>query len=741
MYFTLPACVADENLNAISASFLAIDDFSSFPPSLTNLAISNSRYVYGNNGFLDADNGIIWSAVWTRFPSLNILQITSSHLYGTLPAALPSNLYHLVISATQISGTIPPAFLSSVLDSTNGLTVSLASNQLSGSLPQGLFTGFRHLTSLSLDVSNNQINGSIPPGLLAPLAGANLTTAFFKFYNNRLSGEVSDELIPQVLLAPFGSLTLDVGSNLLVGTIPPLLLSNVTSFGALEVLINKNPGIFGSLPERLLPSPWSVLSNNRSTIVAWFDMNNLSGTIPPELLSGGLTSNSTLMSINLDLNSNQLTGPIPETLLYSTSGGQPVTISSLFLSVYLQKNLLEGPLPKTAFQFANPTASFQFAISENPNLTGTVPESLLAPIPDSCPIALYFGNTKLSGSPPSRCSRLGLFSLNMVNTMLNGTLPSSWAECALYTIDISNNPNFSAAIPTGLFSSSTLSSFVATDTPLTGIISEVSTSVAILSLGGTNIEFCSAPESVMGSTAQVRSCALGARACECSASYSPCLVACLPSPPLISPPVIAPPSSTSCPNITRPSAEFFCVNNVWTANSTNTTTLAIPSGAGSVIITGNLTSTSVVFHGVGSTVYVNGSVYNLTTITIEFDSSDVNGLGSKVLQILIASNTDGSLNTDGIDLNTVNVLTKVSSGCKKVKATKVLLDGGKTLGAYMSVDSSGCNTWWIVLVSVVVAVIVIAVVVVVLLAVFYQPFREKIRPYSAARRNRTTGVQ
>ena len=190
------------------------------------------------------------------------------------------------------------------------------------------------------------------------------------------------------------------------------------------------------------------------------------------------------------------------------------------------------------------------------------------------------------------------------------------------------------------------------------------------------------------------------------------------------------PVAAGCPQNTRPSADFVCINGVWTAPSTvSTPTLNIPSGAGTVFVVGNLSSPSVVIHGIGSTIVVNGSVGALTTITIEFDSNQASNLGGqKVLQILV--NTSGSSSPS--DLSLVNVNTKVTSGCRKVKAEKVTFDGGKTLGAYMSVDSSGCNTWWIILVSVVVAVIVVAAVVLVLLAVFYKPFRLKIRPYSGS---------
>ena len=190
------------------------------------------------------------------------------------------------------------------------------------------------------------------------------------------------------------------------------------------------------------------------------------------------------------------------------------------------------------------------------------------------------------------------------------------------------------------------------------------------------------------------------------------------------------------PEDTRPSADFVCINGLWTATSTvSTPTLNIPFGAGTVVIMGNLTSPNVVFHGIGSTIVVNGSVGTTTTITLEFDSDQTSNLrGQKVLQILV--NTSGSSSSS--DLSLLNVNTKVTSGCRKVKAEKATFDGGKTLGAYMTVDRSGCNTWWIILVSVVVVVIVLAAAAVVLLAVFYKPFREKIRPYSAARANRAS---
>ena len=194
-------------------------------------------------------------------------------------------------------------------------------------------------------------------------------------------------------------------------------------------------------------------------------------------------------------------------------------------------------------------------------------------------------------------------------------------------------------------------------------------------------------------------------------------------------PVTAP---QACPG-TPPSSAFTCVGGVWEAINVNTTTLVLPPNVGTVVIIGNLTSSSVVINGIASNINVTGCVLdNLTLVHIDLDKDDTDVVGSKVYTLISALNGSCQSNLDSIAV-TASIK---NGGCQKVSVKKITSNNGSTLSGLFTIDKSSCNRWWIILVSVVCGVILLALIAVVLMAIFWPAFRLKLRPFSKLDRNR-----
>ena len=750
-YYLVPSCLTNASpLNLFNAQRLIIQSFDALPANLGTIILQSVTFAYDSaSGYaLTPESHIDWDQLWFHFSNLRYLSITNSGLEGTLPAQLPGRMYSFSLSSNSLTGSIPPGLLSDVVKTTSpavgfSLTLQLSNNpSLSGPIPSSLFSGYTaSYHSLYLDLASTSLSGTIPPLLFHPLQGASFSLVTVLLNGCKLSGALPSVLFPENFAALPAGFQIYLNGNDLDGSIPSSLLENIHQISTLTLQLNANPKLSGSLPPALFSGGWSA-SPSGGTFALDISDCKLSGTIPSTFLTGGLTENAVFSAFTLKLSNNQLTGVLPQELMYivpAGAQGSPKAITANTAEIHLSSNNLIGPLPASAFQSAS-IRSLTLLLNLNPDLDGEFPPGLLAPI--SQRITVNAGNTSLSGSPPPSCgsSRSNYY---FSNAKLDGTIPATWStNCQLGEIDLSNNPNFRAVIPPGILNSPSLGSFSASNTPLTGPLPPVGSALTKLFLRGTEIRFCSASDDISttrnesGITDSVYYCDLGlTEACYCAQWFaSNCAPSCPPPP---SSPASSVPQA-ECPLRTRPSDDFRCVDGLWTANNTaSTPTLNIPSGAGTVVVVGNMSSSVVIFHGTGSTIHVNGSTINLTIVTVEFDSDQTSNLGGqKVLQILV--NT--SVSPSSTDLSLVNVNTKVTSGCRKVKSEKATFDGGKTLGVYLSVDSSGCNTWWIILVSVVVAVIVIAVVILVLLAVFYPPFRLKIRPYSGARQPVQGGV-
>jgi len=230
--------------------------------------------------------------------------------------------------------------------------------------------------------------------------------------------------------------SIDLGSNTLVGTLPPEL-GNLANLQILILYLNQ---LSGSIPPEL-----GDLVNLYNLDLHW---NQLSSSIPPEL--GDLDN-----LYNLDLHWNQLSGSIPPELgdldnLYilhldsnELSGSIPPELSNLanLHDIDLHWNQLSGSIPPELGDLAN-----LYYLGLGPNqLSGTIPPELgnLANLQ-----MLYLYSNQLSGTIPQELGDLAnLQYLYLSYNQLSGTIPPELGDLAnLIELDLSAN-QISGSIP------------------------------------------------------------------------------------------------------------------------------------------------------------------------------------------------------------------------------------------------------------------------------------------------------
>lgn len=154
----------------------------------------------------------------------------------------------------------------------------------------------------------------------------------------------------------------------------------------------------------------------------------------------------------------------------------------------------------------------------------------------------------------------------------------------------------------------------------------------------------------------------------------------------------------------RPSAQFFCQNGTWTSNTSIVTpTFTIPPGGGTIVVIGNITSSTVVFQGLGTQLVVEGCAQNLQTVIVEELKKQKGDLRTLLTQ-------RGANGANCPSLKDVNVVVKVKGGgCRTVKTDKTK-STRQSLNVAFSVDSSKCNLWWYILIPILVVVIILATI-------------------------------
>lgn len=726
--FAVPSCINSTATYLQDLSLTSVIVTSGMaPPSLINLTIVFSEI---------PRSAINWDLLFTTtLPALTRFHVENCPdlSLSTLPPSIPRRIKYFNVNSNQIYGSIPTTMLKDYTFS-DSLTLSMSYNYLSGPIPSGLFSGFMNgATSLpNLDItldSNMGLNGTLPENLFGAIASlvaepVYLSNASFRFSATSCSfeGQIPANLFGST---PFTGPSLYnfeiiLASSAFGGTLPAALFSgvNITASNSFRLALNQI-AFEGELPATLIRSAPSF----------------------------------TVRTLIVQLGGTSLTGNFPQDLF------KYVTVTDVF-SFSLSNSDLSGPLPSSLnFNFPSGLSSFSFGLVSS-SFSGTIPSGLFgAVIPhDTAPtitlpsgpittpaastsaqlnIIIALPSLKLTGSIPA-----DLFSpliassyapnvqvgFNCAGCRLSGTIPSSWNGLRFSTLLLDNNANLTGTIPSALLSSTFPGLTIgASSTNLTGIMPLINaTRIALLQLDNTAIDFCSSPDSSVATRptwapAQLPAgCLLGTSACACQDKWPAICVRRCNRIPTVS----------GCPPSTYPGPGFYCNGTIWTSDFTvQLPTLTIPSGAVETVVNGDVASSTIVFNGLNSTLIIKGGcATNLSSITIELTQEEAKKIGkSGLLQKLISYYASAAA-CNATDTITLNAVVK-DGGCRKVKA-QVSNQDSSSLSAYFTMDSSKCNLWWIILVSVVAGLVVLVAIILALLSIFSPSFRNKVRPFS-----------
>lgn len=342
---------------------------------------------------------------------------------------------------------------------------------------------------------------------------------------------------------------------------------------------------------------------------------------------------------------------------------------------------------------------------------------------------------------------------NFANTRANSTSFDSFSIWAYETIDISNNQF------TGCMGSITWSrgSKVALHTlrinnnnfdgPLPNL-NELQ-NLATFDASSNRFDVCTLhPFSSADPTAPI-TCNLAAQrytsTCQCADMY-PAATTCYAtscSPTEIPPegvdtcasPSTATPTTTLTPTQVQnpcpgsaPSSSFFCnhTTGIWQNNVTITTPTLIIPPATSVVIIGDLNISTITFSS-GSTVSVSGCVFIVGNVSLTLTEEDIKTLSQSKLFTLLNANTGNQTCLNSTDLSTLVVgIQTPNLKCKKLYTENK--SHRDTLALTLSTSSSGCNVWWIILVSVLGGVLLL-VVLIVLIVTFVPCAKAAVRPF------------
>lgn len=662
------------------------------PSTLFNPATSvgTSKILYLNNNRIQ---GSIVPAIFAPCERASIvLRITNNSLSGAIPSGmfsfcLPKSIY---IEATQnrLSGSLPSSLfavnnLYNFTSLTPIITIIVSDNLLTGSIPAGLFTR-ADVATVNLIADNNLLSGPLPSGLFQQTSTYYKMSLLLSFSNNAINGSIPEEF----LISPttFSSFSVSLDSNKLSKNLPADICSNLD---AADLKLNFANNLLGG--DEMIASTFSLCSS--STFSINLNNNLLNGTLPNAFFLGSNIQTSTwfFSSNSIDF------WPSPNTV--------PATFNlrSIDLS-YNNLSLIPGDMELSSMR------KLTFLNLASNLLIG----ALGRPVPDLPVFGLggsyNFSNCSFSGPLPkvnvSKCPG----SLSLGSNSLAGPIPSSWVSCAvdgnpggvfLHLINVTNLKDLTGDVSL-LLAGTFPPSLVARNTSLSGIMPELPT-IAVgfqqdayrLDISSSFIDFCS---SISTSRRQpwvpspyIPNCILrDTTACDCPELWPQCEVSC------------------SCPPSSRPSADFFCIDGVWTSpSSVDTPELVIPPGSTTTVISGNLTSPSVVFQSSGSTLIIKGCA-NISQVVLTMTTGDIekltHGEKKKIQQLLLSEASCGNLSAASLVVQGLS-----SSGCKKIKSEKAKSEAF-ALSAVFTVDSSSCNVWWIIVVSIVGVLLVVGIV-------------------------------
>ncbi|CAI5481172.1 unnamed protein product [Closterium sp. Yama58-4] len=387
----------------------------------------------------------------SNLQSLQNLDLSFNQFSGSLPQggaflSTLSKLANLQITSNHFSGSLPLSFACT----TSILTISLGTNQFSGTLPGSLDNCAMML--ITLDVSSNNLTGPLPPSLWKSLSMAYMLGMLI-LSNNSFTGSLSPDFANIASLGQF-----DASNNKLSGLLPDLKSCLVATM--LQSVYLANNSFTGSIPTGFICKKMQFLDLTN---------NSLSGDLPDVLVglnsgqakTGPAAAAAVLKSsphfAQLNLSHNSFTGPIP-------LGGNCKNLTQLFLD----HNNFSGPAAPEALATCR---NINFYDASNNQLSGTAADVVEKLSKSLGVVSIRLGGNRIEGEIPDKVYALSsIRELNLSGNVLAGSIPSTVALLnRLQVLDVSGN-GLSSSLPSSLGSLSYLSLLDVSSNGLSGPI-------------------------------------------------------------------------------------------------------------------------------------------------------------------------------------------------------------------------------------------------------------------------------
>ncbi|KAL0437341.1 UNVERIFIED_CONTAM: MDIS1-interacting receptor like kinase [Sesamum radiatum] len=444
------------------SNLLTTRDWSRFPgfPLLRRLSFYYNELTLGFPGFI------------TSCPNLTYLDLSENHLTGQIPESVFNNLVKLEylnlsansfgvplsVNLTKLSRLkdlrLPNNLFSGYIPDSIGLIstleiLELFNNSFQGDIPASIGE-LRNLQWLGLQA--NDLNSTIPPEL-----GMCINLTYLALAENSLTGPLPLSLSNLTNLSDLG-----LSDNSLSGDIPPFLISNWTKSTSLQLQNNR---FTGEVPPEIGLLTDLRIGDLTSLQVLDINTNQLSGVLPESITSvvcfSGKLPPALCNGFSLDhftVDYNRFSGPLPDCLKNCSSLNRvrlednqfPGNISEAFgfhpklKFLSLSRNQFTGQLTPKWGQYEQLT---NLQIDHN-RISGMIPAEL-GNLTELCVLAL--DSNELTGEVPTELGNLHqLLNLNLSNNQLDGEIPQTIGQLTrLQYLDLSGN-KFTGNIPAAL---------------------------------------------------------------------------------------------------------------------------------------------------------------------------------------------------------------------------------------------------------------------------------------------------
>ena len=313
----------------------------------------------------------------------------------------------------------PDKYAGVIIESGHVQGIALDGVGLTGQLPKSFFTAFPELRLVGL--SNNRLSGPIPEafGEMTKLQALTLSS-------NLWTGQLPnlDKLVNMKILHLANFYNVDTKGNVIsevTGTLP-----DISKMPQLEYIDASFSNLSGQLPEQI--------NLCRNLQVLELSFNQLTGSIPASI---GECTELQIFSVQ----NNKMSGEIPD-LSTLVNLGKPLDLGLGITEpgrLYLNSNQFTGPFPESITMLPR----LQRFSCANNKLTGALPQDLS--MMEDCE-AFFADHNQFTGSLPQKLPKK-LWYLDLGYNQFTGSIPATWQDATELGKGSLRNNNLSGTVP------------------------------------------------------------------------------------------------------------------------------------------------------------------------------------------------------------------------------------------------------------------------------------------------------